>query len=327
VLEAIPLYSFRFCLSREGECWIAVAWGFRLARHQVWLLFLASRISNWKQALLIIQPDTLLRWYRKGFSLFWKQKARSKTNKPKIGRETIDLIQRLAKENLLWRAERIQGELLKLGVAVAKRTIQEYMRPVRPHTSGQTWATLLKTHAKDIWACYFLPVLDLRFRHAFVFFMIALSSRRVVHFGVTRAPNAAWAAQQLREATPFCSGPKYLIRDNDIKFGRRFDKVAKATGIKVLHTPYQARRANAVCERFLGSVRRECLDHLLIFSEPQLCRVVKEYVAYYNQSRPHQGLGQRIPDGSREVEREGRPGKIISFPVLGGLHHDYRRVA
>jgi putative transposase len=297
-------------------------------RDRFWLLLLATRVARWKQALLIIQPDTLLHWHRQGFRLFWKRKSRSRTNQPKIGRETIDLIQQMAKDNCLWGAERIQGELVKLGIAVAKRTVQKYMRAVRPpHASGQTWTTFLKTHAKDVWACDFLPVVDLCFRQAFVFFIIELSSRRVVHFGVTREPCAAWVAQQLREATPFGVGPKYLIRDNDGKYGMLFDAVAKRTGIEVLHIPYRAPRANAICERFMGSVRRECLDHLLIFSARQLRRVVNEYVEYFNHARPHQGLGQRIPEGPRGSESAGQSGKIISLPVLGGLHHDYRRAA
>ncbi len=297
-------------------------------RDRFWLLVLASRVSNWKQVRLIIQPDTLLRWHRQGFRLFWKRRSRSKTNQPKLNRETIDLIRRMARANVLWGSERIQGELLKLGIAVAKRTVQKYMRAVRPPPdSGQTWATFIKTHAKDIWACDFRPVVDLFFRHALVFFMMELSSRRVVHFAVTRAPTAAWVAQQLREATPFGVGPKYLIRDNDNKYGTCFEEVAQHTGIEVLSIPYRAPRANAICESFLGSVRRECLDHLLILSEQQLYRVVREYVAYFNRARPHQGLGQRIPEGPGEVENEGRSGKSVSFPVLSGLHHDYCRVA
>jgi putative transposase len=297
-------------------------------RDRFWLLILASRIAQWPQALLIIQPDTLLRWHRQGFRLFWKRRSRSKTNQPKLNRETIDLIRRMARENVLWGSERIQGELLKLGIAVAKRTVQKYIQAVRPpRASGQTWATFLKTHAKDIWACDFLPVVDLFFRHAFVFFIIELSSRRVVHFAVTRAPTEAWVSQQLREATPFGARPKYLIRDNDNKYGTCLDAVAQHTEIEVLRIPHRAPRANAICERFLGSVRRECLDHLLILSEQQLYRVVREYVEYFNRARPHQGLGQRIPEGPGAVENEGRSGKIISLPILSGLHHDYRRVA
>src|SRR5215468_5590160 len=147
------------------------------------------------------------------------------------------------------------------------------VRTTRPH--GQTWKTFLHTHAKDIWACDFLPVTDLFFRSLFAFFIIELQSRRVIHVGVTRCPTDAWTAQQLREATAYGKGPKYLIRDNDSKFGVNFTRVAKTSSIEILKTPYHAPRANAICERFLGSVRRECLDHLLILHEKQLHRVRK----------------------------------------------------
>jgi len=267
----------------------------------------------------------------------------------------------MAQQNPLWGAERIRGELLKLGLKVAKRTIQRYLRRAKPsRESNQTWSTFLHNHANDIWACDFLPVIDLTFRTLFVFFIIELSSRRVVHFAVTRHPTQHWVAQQLREATPNGVHPKFIVRDNDSKFGTAFDHVANSSGIEVLKTPYRAPRANAVCERFLGSVRRECLDHLLIFSARQLHHVVREYVVYFNGMRPHQGLKQQIP---RQLEnakvetpvtnkiisfpvlkvndRERRSeiptqentmpnelkGKIIAFPILNGLHHDYRRVA
>ncbi len=281
------------------------------------LLVLASRLAHWKQALRIIQPGTLLRWHREGFRLFWRHTSRPTATTPQIARETVDLIQRRAKENLLWGAERIQGELLKLGIRVAKRTIQRYMRPVRPsRPSGQTCSTFLKTHAQDIGACDLLPVTDLFFRPTLVFFVIALASRRVVPFGVTRHPKEAWTAQPLREATPFGVGPTFLIRDNDNKFGALFNRVAKGTGIAVLKIPFRTPRAKATCERFLGSVRRECLDHLRIFSERQLYRVLREYVEYFNRVRPQQGLGQQIPEGPRGAVTERRSGKILAFPVL-----------
>lgn len=178
-----------------------------------------------------------------------------------------------------------------------------------------------------MWTCDFLPVIDLFFRTVYVFFIVEIGSRRVVHLGVTRHPNDGWVAQQLREATPYDQAPRFLIRDNDCKFGGELAKVAKVSRIEVLRTPYRAPRANALCERFLGSVRREGLDHLLILSDGQLYRVIKEYVVFFNGARPHQGIAQKIPERrglSGEVQREG---KIISFPILNGLHHDYRRVA
>ncbi len=224
------------------------------------------------------------------------------------------------------RAERIQGELLKLGIKVAKRTIQKYMRQARKSPSpGQTWSTFLRNHSSDIWACDFLPVVDLFFGQLYAFFLVELGTRRVVHFGVTRHPTDEWTAQQLREATAFGAGPKYLIRDNDTKFGAKFQKVADDTSIKILKTPIATPKANSICERFLGSVRREALDHFLIVNERQLGRILKAYVEYFNKDRPHQGIGQAVPEPKQN--RSNSEGKVISFPVLGGLHHRYERAA
>jgi transposase InsO family protein len=234
----------------------------------------------------------------------------------------------MARDNRLWGAERIQGELLKLGIHVSKRTIQKYMRKPRARPSSQTWSTFLHTHAHEVWACDFLPVTDLFFHSLFAFFIIELKSRNVIHVGVTRHPTDAWAAQQLREATPFGQAPRFLIRDNDRKFGPLFARVASSSDIEVLKTPYHAPRANACCERFLGSVRRECLDHLLILHEQQLSRVLQAYVTYFNRARPHQGLQQRIPDPPAAARSaDARDGPILAVPILGGLHHDYRRAA
>ena len=235
----------------------------------------------------------------------------------------------MAATNPRWGAERIRGELLKLDIRVSKRTIQRYLRQARPpRPAGQAWSAFLRNHADAIWACDFLPVTDLLFRPVYAFFVIALGSRRVVHIGVTRHPTDAWVAQQLREATPFDERPRFLLRDNDGKYGPRFDRLAAASGIQVLRTPVRAPRANATCERFLGSVRRECLDQLLVLGEAHLRRVLRAYVAYFNHARPHQGLGQAIPARCVTAERHGGgAGRVVAVPVLGGLHHDYRRVA
>ena len=173
-----------------------------------------------------------------------------------------------------------------------------------------------------------LQVTDLFFRPLFAFFIIELKSRKVIHVGVTRSPTDAWVAQQLREATPYGQGPKYLIRDNDSKFGPCFARVAKTSTIKILKTPVHAPRANAICERFLRSVRQECLDHLLILQEKQLQRVLNDYAAYFNRARPHQGIRQQLPEPLDEpLSPDQNCAKVISFAVLGGLHHDYRKVA
>ncbi len=293
------------------------------------LVLLARAVQTWKQALFIVQPETLLRWHRQGFQLFWKYKSRAAARKPKIAPETVALIKEMARDNRLWGAERIRGELLKLGLRVCKRTIQKYMRKVRTaRPRGQNWRTFLDTHAEQIWACDFLAVTDLFFRSLYPFFIIELHSRKVIHVGVTRSPTDAWTAQQRRFATAFGVGPKYLIRDNDGKFGVGFARVATTSRIEILKTPFYAPCANAICERFLGSVRRECLDHLLILQEKQLHRVLNAYMHYFNRARPHQGIKQQIPEQKAgSVPPHHESGKVISFPVLGGLHRDYRRSA
>ncbi len=288
-------------------------------------MLFAKITKTWRQALLIVQPARLLRWHRKGYRLFWKWKCRRRRAQPRIAEETIALIRRVAAENPLWGGERIRGELLRLGIEVTKRTIQRYIaQKPAPRVASPTWTTFLKTHAKDTWACDFVPVIDLLFRQIFIF---ELESRRVVHFGVTRHPCQFWVAQQLREATADGQRPRFVLRDNDNKYGSAFDTVARATGIEILRTPIRAPRANSIVERFVGSVRRECLDHLLIFGEWQLYRVIKAYVDYFNRSRPHQGIGQNVPCGPPLQLVESVTGKVISLPELNGLHHEYGRAA
>lgn len=263
------------------------------------------------------------------FKLFWRRKSRSGGSQPRLLEQaTVDLIVSMAVDNVTWGAERIRGELLKLGIRVSKRTIQKYMKRVRPpRRNGQRWKTFLENHTGEMWACDFLQLHDVLFRPIFAFFIVKHATREVVHVGVTRAPTDEWTAQQLREATPYSEGPKSLVRDNDGKFGRHFAAVAKGSGIKVIRIPPRSPNPNPICERFLGSVRRECLDHVLIFSEAHLRRVLDEYTgAYFNKARPHQGLAQRVP-----VAGVGPPAAsaeaIIATPILGGLHHDYRWAA
>jgi putative transposase len=273
----------------------------------------------------------VLRWHRQGFRLFWRRKSAPRSRPSPLATATSDLIQRMARDNPLWGAERIRGELLKLGLRVSRRTIQKYTRPARPsRPPGQTWATFLANHAHELWACDFLQVTDLLFRPLFAFFLVEHASRRVVHVGVTRHPTDAWVAQQLREATPHGERPRFLLHDHDAKYGARFAQVAEARGIAVVRTPVAAPRANAIVERFLRSARRECLDHLLLLGERHLRRALGEYVAYFNQARPHQGRDQRVPVPSAPpTPAPTRPagGDVIAVPVLGGLHHAYRRAS
>ena len=321
VLENMLLRQQLIVLQRQAKR-PALTW-----RDRTLFVFLASKLPHWKEALVIVQPDTVLRWHRELFRWVWRRKSRRKQKRGRLPLtdNIVALIKRMARDNRTWGAERIRGELLKLGIRVGKSTIQKYIYEVRkPRAPKQTWGNFLRNHATEIWACDFLQTFDLFFRTLFVFVMIELGSRRVVHFGVTRNPTDAWLAQQLREATPLAQGPRYLIRDNDRKYGKLFARVAAGTGIEVLRTPYEAPKANAICERFLGSVRRECLDYFMILSQPHLHRVMKEYQEYFNHTRPHQGIEQRIPCQQERGIRPQTGGKVVSHPFLGGLHHDYR---
>lgn len=293
------------------------------------IVLLASRLRNWKNALIMVQPDTVLRWHRDIFRLTWRRKSKRKQWRGgcrPLPERVVQVIRRLARENPLWGAERIREEMLKVSTGVAKSSVQKYTQDLRRvGPSGHSWGTFLRNHAPEIWACDFLQTYDALFRSVFVFVIIELGLRRVVHVNVTRHPTDAWVAQQLREATPFGEGPRFLIRDNDKKYGGQFRHVADGVEIDILTTPMATPRANACCERCLGSLRRECLDYMLILSERHLRRIVAEYVRYFNQARPHQGINQRIPCAPHLPNYP--KGEIVGAPVLGGLHHDYRRKA
>jgi len=291
-------------------------------RDRLRLVLLASCLRGWKQALLIVQPETLLRWHRELFRRVWRRKSRAgrKPGRPPLSESIVSLVVQMAQENRTWGAERIRGELLRLGTMVSKSTIQKYMRQVRqPASPQQTWLTFLHNHMSEIWACDFLQTYDLFFRALFVFIIIELGSRRVVYAAVTRNPSGAWVAKQLRNATPFGEGPRYLIRDNDSKYGASFGRMAAGTGIRVLRTPYGAPRANAICEQFLGTLRRECLDHFLVLSEGHLYRVVQAYQGYFSCARPHQGIEQHLPCPPESLPENGycvAPGTGWSAPRL-----------
>jgi putative transposase len=296
------------------------------------LVFLAHHVGGWKDALHIVKPDTLLRWHRQGFKLYWRRKSQGTPRRPQISEETIALIKEMAIENRLWGAPRIRDELRKLGIRVSKRTIQRYMRQARrglpPQQKSQTWATFLANHASEIWACDSVQTYDLFFRAVFLFFIIEHGSRRVVHVNVTRSPSDTWLAQQIRDVTPFGDGPRFLICDNDGKGGSLFDHAVEGAGITLIHTPPYAPQANATCERFMGSVRRELLDHILILSESHARRLAKEYVQYFNYVRPHQGIDGQLPIPSPSVFLLP-PGdcSLRRIPVLNGLRHDYQWAA
>ena len=229
------------------------------------LTLLARLTQFWQSALHIVQSDTMLRWHRDMFKRYWKRISTPESGEPRIPRETIDLIKQMARENPKWGAKKIHGELLKLEIVVDKRTIKKYIKQVRKRAGGQNWRTFLKNHAHEIQACNFTVIHNLFFKALYAFVIVAHDSRNVAHTAITTNPTDEWTAPQIREATPWGRQPKYLIHDNDGKFGGKFKGLLKNSGIRAIKTPLKAPRANAICERFIGSLRRECTDSFLIF--------------------------------------------------------------
>jgi transposase InsO family protein len=241
----------------------------------------------------------------------------------RVGAQVRDLIARMARENPGWGAERIRGELLKLGIAVSKASVQRYRRrgPARP--PSQTWRTFLRNHRASIWAADLLTVQTLTFRTLYVLVFVSHARRELVHLNVTASPTAAWVWRQLIAASPWGHTPRFLLRDRDAVYGRDFARRTRMLGIETVLTPVRAPRANAVAERLVGTLRRECLDRLIVVNEAHLHTVLTEFAAYYNRERPHRTLCLDTP------EPVARPsvGPIRASPVLGGLHHVYDRAA
>ena len=293
-------------------------------------LTLLSRLCDWRTCLVIVRPETVIRWHRAGWRLFWRYKCRQ--GRPAISLELRQLIRRMARENSLWGEERIANELLvKLGILVSPRTVRKYMPkpPLARPRGDQRWSTFLQNHAQGILACDFLTVVTPLFKVLYVFVVIHHSSRRIVHFNVTAHPTADWTLQQLREAIGFNGDYRFLLHDRDSIFAKHLDDSVRCLGLDILKSPVHSPKANAICERVIGTIRRECLDWMIPLSQTHLRSILKTWAEHYNKGRPHSFLGPGIPDppvSSDNLNNQLRPRNgcsLLAKSVLGGLHHEY----
>ncbi|MGH9385920.1 MAG: transposase [Vicinamibacterales bacterium] len=295
-------------------------------------LVLLSRFVAWRELLTIVRPDTLVQWHRDLYRLVWRAKSRPR-GRPRIPDQLRRLIADMAAANRTWGEERIAAELrLKLGLTVSPRTVRRYMPP-RPRTRGgrttQSWATFLHNHAGAVLACDFFLVVTATFQRLYVFVLIDIATRGVVHWNVTAHPTAAWTIQQFRNGLPLGGAYRFVVHDRDGIFAPAVDDALRSMSLEVLKTPVRVPQANAHCERFIGTARRECLDWIIPLNEPHLRRAFAEWIAHYNGERPHSALGPGLPsEPAHQATLTGHsltPDlRVVARPRLGGLHHDYR---
>jgi len=283
----------------------------------VWLYRLFPSVLD---AIVIVKPETVIRWHARGFQSYWRWKSRRRGGRPKIDREIRGLIRQMSRENPLWGAPRIHGELLMLGIDVAQSTVAKYMdRPRRPPSQG--WKTFLRNHAAGIASIDMFVVRTVSFKLLYALVILHHGRRRLATVGVTPNPTAEWVAGQVTEGFPWNEAPRLLIRDRDRAYGHFYTRRVRSMGIRdhpiAPRSPWQ----NGYVERLIGSIRRECLDHVIVFGEAHLRRVLKAYALYYNQIRTHLSLDKDAPD----FRRAQPVGNIATLPVLGGLHHRYVR--
>jgi transposase InsO family protein len=294
----------------------------RLTNSDRWFLVQLYRwFPSILQVLTIIRPKTLVRWHRAGFRCYWRWKSRVRGGRPKIATNLRALIRRISVENPLWGAPRIHGELLKLGLEIVQSSVAKYMVKRREPPS-QGWHTFLRNHAPDIAAMDLFVVPTISFDLLYAFVIVRLDRRELVWINVTANPTAEWIARQLTEAFPWDDAPKHVIRDRDRIYGTIVTSRLRAMGIRDRPTASASPWQNGFAERLIGSIRRECVDHLVVLGEAHLRRALRAYARYYNDIRTHRSLDKDAPV-SRPVQRTGI---ISSHAILGGLHHHYVRV-
>ncbi len=338
VLQAIVIFFRAMLVSRSRLAMENVALRQQLAvykqsgkrpklrpRDRIFWVCMSRLWSSWRSALCMVQPDTVIGWHRQGFKLFWRWKSRNgKPGRPRIPQDICELIWRMSRENPGWGAPRICSELLLLGYDVAERTVAKYMVRTRQPPS-QTWRTFLANHVPDIVARDFFTVPTATFRVLYVFIVLRHDRRQVVHFNVTTNPYAQWTAQQIINAFPYEEAPRFLLRDRDGVYGDYFKCRVKGMEIDEVPTAPRSPWQNPYAERMIGSIRRECLNHVIVLNDLHLKRILHSYFAYYHDVRPHLSLHRNSPT-PRDVEPPCL-GKVVSIPQVGGLHHRYSRAA
>ena len=277
---------------------------------------------RWKDNLVVVRPETVVRWHREGFRRYWRSISTPGPGRPPISEETKALIVRMATENA-WRARKIQAELMKLGFRVSLATVSRYVpKPIPDPTQQQRWMTFLRNHKDVIAGMDFFVVPTVRFQLLYVWFAIDHGRRRILHFNVTESPTARWVIQQLRETFPDGPAHRYMIYDNDAIFSSAVTHAIKSFEIDPKRTAFRSPWQNGTAERFVGSVRRELFDHVVVLNEDHLRRLIREYTEYYNNERVHTSIGD-APNGRAMESRPSGRAKIIGFPRVGGLHHRY----
>ncbi len=282
-------------------------------------------VVGWQDLVEFVQVRTVTQWQKRRFGRFWFSKAKAgKVGRPTISKELRGLIRQMSEANPLWGTPRIIGELEKLGIEVSRATVDKYRVRVRRNPSP-SWKAFLKNEAKAIAGIDFFTVATLNFRVLYVFVVVMHDRRKVIHFNVTEHPSAEWTAQQIVEAFPWETAPKYLLRDNDGIYGREFTKRVKGMGVEVVRTACRSPWQNPYTERLIGSIRRDCLNHVIVIGEEHLRSLLRSYFDYYHRSRTHLGLSGDCPE-SRKVDPPEN-GRIVEIPKVGGLHHQYVRKA
>jgi hypothetical protein len=278
--------------------------------------------SQWN-SLVMVTPETVVRWHREGFRSYWRWRSRQRVGRKRISRELREVIYQMISENPTWGAPRVHGELLKLGFEVSERSVSRWMeRAPKNPDAARSWKAFLSNHREAIAAMDFFTVPTLTFSVLYCFFVIAHDRRRILHFHVTRHPNSFWIAQQLREAFPYRHPFRYLIFDHDAKFGNEALSAVQCVELTSVRTSFKSPWQNGVAERWVGSCRRDLLDHVVAFNERHLKRLISEYVSYYHDDRTHLGLQKGTPGQRKTCARDGKC-QVVSAPRLGGLHHRY----